>query len=69
MFLGSGSSLIAAQQTERICFGLDIDPKYVDVAVLRWQGMSGKKATLDGDGPTFEEVGQERIGYDRVGAL
>ena len=68
-FLGSGSSLIAAEQTGRICCGLDIDPKYVDVAVLRWQQQTGKKATLDGDGRTFDEVTQERVGHDRVGAL
>src|SRR6058998_367394 len=57
-FLGSGSSMIAAEQTGRVCYGLDIDPKYVDVAVIRWQQQSGHKATLDGDSRTFEEVGQ-----------
>jgi DNA modification methylase len=68
-FLGSGSSLIAAEQTGRVCYGLDIDPKYVDVALLRWQQRSGKKATLEGDGRTFDEVAQERVGHDRAGAL
>jgi DNA modification methylase len=56
-----GSTLIAAEQTERICCGLDIDPRYCDVIVLRWQKQSGKKATLDGDGCTFEEVAEERV--------
>jgi len=37
--------------------------------VLRWQQQSGKTATLDGDGRTFEEVAEERLGHDRVGAL
>ena len=37
-FLGSGSTLIAAESTGRICYGMDIDPKYVDVAVLRGSG-------------------------------
>jgi DNA modification methylase len=44
-FLASGSTVIAAEQTERVCLGLDIDPRYVDVIVLRWQAQSGKHAT------------------------
>lgn len=59
-FLGSGTTLIACEMTERICYGLDIDPKYVDVIVQRWQKLTGKEATLEGDGRTFEEVGRER---------
>jgi DNA modification methylase len=60
-FLGSGSTVIAAAQTERVCYGLDIDPKYVDVIVLRWQSQTGKKATLDGDGRSYDEMAQERL--------
>ena len=60
-FLGSGSTLIAAQQTERVCYGLEIDLKYVDTIVKRWQDFSGGKATLEGDGRSFEEVGAERL--------
>ena len=59
-FLGSGTTLAAAELTERICCGIELDPKYVDVIVQRWQGLSGKKATLDGDGRTFEDVGVAR---------
>jgi DNA modification methylase len=59
-FLGSGSTLIAAESTGRICYSMDIDPKYVDVAVLRWQRFSGKQAVLDGDGRTFEEIARVR---------
>jgi ParB-like chromosome segregation protein Spo0J len=59
-FLGSGSSLIAAESTRRVCYGIDIDPKYIDVAVIRWQRFTGRKAVLDGDGRTFDEVAQER---------
>lgn len=59
-FIGSGSCVIAAQTTGRICYGLDIDPKYVDCAVTRWQNLTGGKATLDGDGRTFEQIGEER---------
>ena len=59
-FLGSGTTLAAAELTERICYGIELDPKYCDVVVQRWQGLAGKKAILDGDGRTFEEITQER---------
>jgi DNA modification methylase len=61
-FLGSGSALIAAEQTGRICYGLDIDPRYVDVIISRWQAQSGKKATLEGVGGSFEEIARDRLG-------
>ena len=60
-FLGSGTTLAAAELTERVCCGMELDPKYVDVIVLRWQELSGKKATLDGDGRTFEEIKADRL--------
>src|SRR5579871_5856597 len=59
-FLGSGTTLAAAELTERVCYGIELDPKYVDVVVERWQQLTGKKATLDGDGRTFDEVALER---------
>jgi DNA modification methylase len=59
-FLGSGTTLAAAELTERVCLGIELDPKYVDVIVQRWQTLAGKKAKLDSDGRTFEEVGAER---------
>jgi DNA modification methylase len=59
-FLGSGTTLAAAELTERICYGLELDPKYMDVVVQRWQTLSGKQATLDGYGRTFEEIANER---------
>jgi DNA modification methylase len=60
-FLGSGTTLAAAELTERVCYGIELDPKYVDVVLLRWMSLSGKQATLDGDGRTFEEVAAERL--------
>jgi len=45
-FLGAGSTLIAAEQLGRRCVGMDIDPRYVDVAVTRWEKFTGKKAVL-----------------------
>jgi DNA modification methylase len=59
-FLGSGTTLAAAELTERVCLGIELDPKYVDVIVQRWQTLSGKKAKLDGDGRAFEEIAAER---------
>jgi len=59
-FMGSGSTLIAAEKQSRICCGMEISPAYVDVIVQRWQTFTGKQATLDGDGRTFEEVKRER---------
>jgi hypothetical protein len=59
-FLGSGTTLAAAQLTERVCYGIEFDSKYVDVTVGRWQQLTGKKATLDGDGRSFEEIAAER---------
>jgi len=61
-FLGSGTTLAAAQVTGRVCYGLELDPKYADVLVERWQGLTGKKATLESDGRTFEAVAlQDRM--------
>jgi DNA modification methylase len=59
-FLGSGTTLAAAEFTERACCGLELDPKYVDVIVTRWQSLVGKQARLDADGRTFEEIAAER---------
>jgi DNA modification methylase len=43
-FLGSGSTLIACEQHARRCFGVEIDPRYVDVAVARWEAFTGRRA-------------------------
>jgi DNA modification methylase len=59
-FLGSGTTLAAAEITERVCVGIELDPKYVDVVISRWQTLANKKATLEGDGRTFDEIAEER---------
>jgi len=61
-FLGSGTTLAAAELTGRVCWGMELDPKFVDVAVERWQQLSGGKAKLDAHGWTFEQVRAERTG-------
>ena len=43
-FLGSGSTLIACERTGRICYGMELEPLYVDVAVMRWESFTGEKA-------------------------
>jgi DNA modification methylase len=60
-FLGSGTTLIAAEMTERACYGIELDPKYVDVICQRFMDFSGKPVTLDGDGRTFEQIKAERL--------
>lgn len=52
-FLGSGTTLIAAEMTARKCVGLELSPQYVDVIVKRWQAFTGLEAILDATGETF----------------
>jgi DNA modification methylase len=59
-FMGSGTTLIAAERTGRRAWGIELDPAYVDVAVRRWQAYTGKHATLVETGQTFEEVEELR---------
>lgn len=59
-FSGSGTTIIAAEMTARICLAVEIAPAYVDVAVKRWQEFTGSTAVLDGDGRSFDDVAAER---------
>lgn len=43
-FLGSGSTLISCEQTNRVCYGMEIDPGYIDVIIQRWENFTGQKA-------------------------
>jgi DNA modification methylase len=60
-FSGSGTTIIAAEMTGRACHAIELDPVYVDVAVLRWQAFTGEEATLEGSGRSFEDVRRERL--------
>ena len=60
-FSGSGSQIIAAEKSGRCCCAMDLSPAYVDVAVKRWQAFTGKAATIEGDGRTFDEIAAERV--------
>jgi DNA modification methylase len=59
-FSGSGTTIIAGEQTGRRVYAVELNPPYVDLACVRWQTFTGKTATLDGDGRTFAEIAAER---------
>jgi DNA modification methylase len=59
-FGGSGSTLIACEKTGRQARLIELDPKYVDTILLRWQDFSGGTATLEGDGRSHEEIAAGR---------
>jgi DNA modification methylase len=60
-FLGSGTTIIAAETEGRKARGMELNPVYVDVIVRRWQDFTGKVATLEGDGRSFAEVAAARL--------
>jgi DNA modification methylase len=59
-YLGSGTTVLAAEKTGRRGFGLEYDPAYVDVAVRRWQSYTRADGILLGDGRTFDEIAAQR---------
>jgi DNA modification methylase len=59
-FSGSGTTIIAAETTGRVCHAIEISPAYCDVAVTRWQAFTGKEALLDGTGRSFAAIAGER---------
>jgi DNA modification methylase len=60
LFIGSGTTVVAAERVGRRAYGLEIDPHYVDVAVRRWQAYTKCDAILHGTGQTFEETAATR---------
>jgi DNA modification methylase len=60
LFAGSGSTLIACERRRRKTRLMEIDPKYADCIVRRYQEYTGKQAVLEGDGRTFEQIAEER---------
>jgi len=60
LFGGSGSTLIGCERRKRKARLMELDPKYADVIVKRWQEYTGKQATLDGDERKFDELARER---------
>jgi DNA modification methylase len=58
-FLGSGTTLIAAERTGRRCYGLELDPLYIDTAIRRWQGLTGGSARHAASGRSFDDLARE----------
>jgi DNA modification methylase len=61
-FLGSGTTVIAAERTGRICYGIELDPLYVDTIVRRWQEFTGLSAMHAVSGRSFNEIEKEVSG-------
>lgn len=59
-FMGSGTTILAAERTKRIAYGIEIEPGYIDVAIRRWSAMTGEEAMLAETGETFAEVAARR---------
>jgi DNA modification methylase len=55
-FLGSGTTIIAAERTSRRCYGLELDPLYVDTIIRRWQANTGEGARHGASGRSFGEL-------------
>ncbi|MBN9597945.1 MAG: DNA modification methylase [Afipia sp.] len=61
VFLGSGSTLIAAEETGRVCIGVELDPGYVDAAIRRWQKRTGKDAVHVVTGEVFDTIYERAV--------
>jgi DNA modification methylase len=59
-FSGSGTTIIACERTRRIARAMELDPAYVDLAVRRWEALTGEVARLTGSGATLDEAAAER---------
>jgi DNA modification methylase len=59
-FCGSGTTLIASEKSGRCCLAMELDPKYVDVIIKRWQDYTGQQATLEATGQTYDQLAVER---------
>ena len=60
LFSDSGATIIAAEQLGRKCYAIEISPQYVDVAVRRYEKLTGKQAVLESTGKTFTETANDR---------
>lgn len=60
-FSGSGTTIVAAEKSGRRAAAIEIEPRYVDVAIRRWQRLTGRQALLAGDGRSFAAIDQDRL--------
>ena len=58
-FLGSGTTVVAAERTGRVCFGIELDPAYVDTGIRRWQAFTGLTAMHEASGRSFADMERE----------
>src|SRR5262249_48329826 len=58
-FMGSGTTILAAEKVGRRAYGVELDPQYVDVAIRRWQDFTGRDAVLE-TGETYDEIVERR---------
>ena len=68
-FIGSGTTMVAAERTQRRCFGIEIEPKFVDLAIRRWQAETGLDAVRESDGLTFLEAAEAQDPQDESQSL
>ena len=66
LFGGSGTTLIACEKLNRYAFLMELDPRYVDVIIQRWQDYSGKEAVRQSDGLTLEAARQQKALSDQA---
>ena len=62
-FLGSGSTVLAAERVGRICCGIEIEPRYVNLAIRRWQNLTGENAIHEETGKSFTEMASWELSH------
>jgi DNA modification methylase len=65
-FLGSGTTVIAAERTGRVCYGMELDPAYVDTVVRRWQRFTNQSAVHLKTGQSFNDLEKEAVNAGRL---
>ena len=60
-FLGSGSTLLAAERVGRVCRGIELNPLYIDTTIRRWQALTGESALHAVSGKTFDQLSAEKL--------
>lgn len=60
-FSGSGTTIIACEQTDRACHAIELNPAYVDMAIIRWQDFTGEQAVLEATGETYADLHTSRV--------
>ena len=59
-FLGSGSTLLACEKAKRVCYGVELEPRYIDTAIRRWEELTKKEAILLSSGKSYQELLEEK---------